>query len=182
MCEIPNAIKHNPVLIVAVYLKMHSLWMFSSFLVHQLKEINDFKQKIYLGCMSIMHLLLLPYLITSASTLYWGLGNNFLNSLLNFHYTLIPYYKNSSGERYSVAWNDTTEHRNFTTNSGLFMQSCTKSFTLKNGSKIRSSQKIHCSDLSFRSFISINLQLPNYWNDASYITLYIFSFLKDSKY
>jgi hypothetical protein len=43
--------------------------------------------------MNKMQLFLLPYLLTSASTLRRGCGNTFLNTLLNFHYPTIPFYK-----------------------------------------------------------------------------------------
>jgi len=38
---------------------------------------------------------------------------------------------------------------------------------------IRNSQKFHSCDLTFQRFISLNLQLLNYWRAASYIKLYL---------
>ena len=43
-------------------------------------------------------------------------------------------------------------------------------------------KKIHWSDLTFHRFISVNLQLENYWNDASSVTLYLLVAFKDPMY
>lgn len=78
-----------------------------------------------------------------------------------------------------MAGNETREHRSFThmkngscklheiihgkKNGGKITVHCTAQYI------IRSSQKIHWSELKFHSFININLHLPNYSNDAIYI-------------
>jgi len=43
------------------------------------------------------------------------------NSLLHFQKLSIPFYKNTTGRRYVVAWNETREHSIFTAHSGLLM-------------------------------------------------------------
>ena len=43
-------------------------------------------------------------------------------------------------------------------------------------------KKIHWSDLTFHRFISVNLLLPNYMNDASSIILYLLVAFKDPMY
>jgi hypothetical protein len=63
---------------------LHLTWMLSSFLLYHLQELHAFKTKIHLCFISKMQLFLLPYLLTSASTLSQGCGNTFLNSVLNF--------------------------------------------------------------------------------------------------
>ena len=133
--EIPNAIKHNPVLIFSGYLNMHSLWMFSSLLLNQIKELFYFKPKIWLGCMSKMYLLLLTYLITSASILSWRCGNTFLNNILNFHYNSIPFYKKTAMEN-DIYWHEIRQENIEVLRTCRFVHAiCTKLLTVKHGSK-----------------------------------------------
>jgi len=60
-------------------------------------------------------------LLKAASTLARECGNTFFNSLLHFQKLSIHFYKNTTGRRYVVAWNETREHSTFTTHSGLLM-------------------------------------------------------------